>query len=197
MAVFWYDTAMDNQLLETAFKWVEHPSGESVLSADVYCSTRDIFMARLDKIRGELQDEQFLHVPLFIAIIGEIGNNAYDHNLGSWRSIPGVYFGFDAAEKIAVIADRGQGVRKTLSRVRPELKSDAEALEVAFTMQISGRDPERRGNGLKFVRDVIQRQKWSMTFYSGVGKAIIQNGGEIKFSGGTLDMKGCICCISI
>jgi len=34
----------------------------------------------------------------------------------------------------------------------PELSTDEEAVRTAFTKVVSGRAPESRGNGLKFVR---------------------------------------------
>ena len=54
-----------------------------------------------------------------------------------------------------VLADRGQGILTTLKRVRPELINSSEAMRLAFTETISGRYPETRGNGLKFVRSII------------------------------------------
>ena len=175
-------------MLKKAFEWVEHPSGEGILSSDEHCPTRDTFSARLEKAHPN---------PLFLAVLGEIGNNAFDHNLGNWRNMPGIYFVVDTEKGIAIIADRGQGVRTTLSRVQPGLKSDKEALQVAFTKVISGRSPERRGNGLKFVREVVRGQKWSLEFYSGTGKAIIGKGNDIDFVEGTSDIQGCIVFISI
>jgi len=186
-----------NPMLRKAFEWVEHPSGEGILSSDEHCPTRDTFLARLDRARAELEGGQSSSTALFIAILGEIGNNAYDHNLGNWRNIPGTYFAFDAEKGISVVADRGQGVRKTLSRVEPDLRSDRDALQVAFTKLVSGRSPERRGNGLKFVREVVRAQKWNLQFYSGTGKAMMTKGAEIEFSEADRNVKGCIVFISI
>jgi len=178
---------MNNEFLKKAFAWVAHPTGEGILSLDEYCPTRDIFLARIQRIDAS---------PLFIAVLGEIGNNAYDHNLGNWRNVPGIYFVREAQNTAAIIADRGQGVRTTLSRVEPNLRSDRDALEVAFTKSVSGRAPERRGNGLKFVRNVIQTQKWNLQFYSGTGKAIIKEGSGIEFSEEDRNIEGCIGLIS-
>ena len=47
------------------------------------------------------------------------------------------------------------GVLGSLSAVLPELRDHQSALATAFEKVVSGRHPERRGNGLKFVRDVI------------------------------------------
>jgi len=42
---------------------------------------------------------------------------------------------------------------------------DMEAVETAFTKRISGRLSEQRGNGLKFVRNVIETRGWSLEFF--------------------------------
>ena len=125
-------------------------------------------MIRLYK--SGLQEDR-LH--LFEAVLSEIGNNAFDHNIGNWREIPGVFFGAETGKKpLFVIADRGQGVRTTLSRVRPDLTTDADALRVAFTERISGRAPERRGNGLKFVRRVLLND--GLDCWYGSGSAVYE-----------------------
>lgn len=106
---------------------------------------------------------------LLHAILSEIGGNSFDHNIGQWRDIPGAFFGHATEEKelIVALADRGQGIRTTLQRVRPSMRSDEEALRVAFLERISGRAPERRGNGLKFVRQTIMEDGIDLFFQSG------------------------------
>ena len=188
---------MEHRFLKKAFEWVKHSSGEGILSGEEHCLTRDVFQARLDQVRLALEGKGVAYTSLLIAIIGEVGNNAYDHNLGNWRNVPGTYFSFDAEKGAVVVADRGQGVLKTLSRVEPALQNDKDALQVAFTKTVSGRTPERRGNGLKFVRDVVQSQKWNLQFYSGTGRAMITNGMDIEFSEENRDIQGCIVFLSI
>lgn len=104
---------------------------------------------------------------LVVAVAGEIGNNSFDHNLGNWPDTPGVFFGYDIAKKIIVLADRGQGILTTLKRVKPGLDNDQDALRVAFTEILSGRAPEERGNGLKFVRKVVTENPMGLTFQTG------------------------------
>ncbi len=53
--------------------------------------------------------------------------------------------------RIAVV-DRGQGIASSLKNVIHDLKNEADYLSVAFEQIISGRSPEQRGNGLKFVK---------------------------------------------
>src|SRR2546430_1482430 len=53
------------------------------------------------------------------------------------------------------VADRGQGIYRSLARVDPALRDEQSALLAAFEKNISGRAPEKRGNGLKYVRNII------------------------------------------
>ena len=147
---------------------------------EYYCEQADRFSARLNRFAADLraadtpastsESEAGLSdnlIPLVIAIAGEIGDNSFAHNLGSWLDMPGVYFAYDVRKRLAVLADRGQGVRKTLRRVKPDLDNDRDALVVAFTEFLSGRAPERRGNGLKFVREISETNFIGLRFQSG------------------------------
>lgn len=151
-----------------AVEWATKPSPTSI-SPNVYCETNDVFSARLQRLSSELGNIPELKdvFPLIIAITGEIGNNSYNHNIGNWPDVPGVFFGYNRKKREIVLADRGRGIFKTLQRVLPDLKNDHEALEVAFTKYISGRAPEDRGNGLKFVRDVISSNPLKLQFLTG------------------------------
>lgn len=164
---------MENKLAEKAEKWLELKSGEDFLNEEEYCSNRDIFQARLDKMRLILEQKNYnpdLIYPL-IAIIGEIGNNSFDHNLGKWRDIAGIYFDYGLEDKIIVLADRGQGIYSSIKKIAPEIKNDLEALEIAFTKYVSGRYPEKRGNGLKFVVSVAKQLQIDVTLLSGNASA--------------------------
>lgn len=147
---------------------------------DFYCPDRDVFQARLLRMQNELlaigKDPGF--VSFIGSIVGEIGTNSYDHNLGNWPDVPGVFFGYDIHKKIIVLADRGLGILKTLSRVRTSLQTHEEALRVAFTETISGRAPENRGNGLKFVRKVISRTPIDLYFQTGDAELHMKGGSE-------------------
>ena len=138
---------------------------------EYYCERADRFGARLDRFGADLCRADALSddlVSLVIAIVGEIGDNSFAHNLGSWPDVPGVYFAYDIHKRLVVLADRGQGVLKTLKRVKPNLDNDRDALVVAFTEFLSGRDPERRGNGLKFVRETAETYPIGLRFQSGI-----------------------------
>lgn len=167
---------MDKKLEKMVFSWVKVDKNNLPNLNEEYCETRDIFQARLDKMTNSLLNQKKLSeddIYVLSAIAGEIGNNSFDHNLGSWPDIMGVFFGYELADgeiKIA-LADRGQGLLATLKRVKPELKNDGEALFTAFNERISGRAPEPRGNGLKFVKENIKDRKMHLFFMSGFARA--------------------------
>lgn len=156
---------------EKAKNWAFSASPFS-LFPDLYCETSDVFLARLQRLSAALESRQEIKdiSALIVAIAGEIGNNSYNHNLGNWPDIPGIFFGYNLESRKIVLADRGQGIFQTLKRVVPDLKNHSEALKVAFTEYISGRAPESRGNGLKFVRDVVLANPLRLEFYSGDAK---------------------------
>ncbi len=161
-----------------------------------YCPDSLVFKARLGRLEKDLSkiDEIKNIFPLITAIVGEIGNNSYDHNLGNWPDIRGIFFAYDINKKQIVLADRGQGLLKTLRKVKPSLNNDKEALEVAFTEIISSRKPEARGNGLKFVRQVISdNNSLSIEFYSGNAKLFMKQGSEdLNIKNSDKNYSGCI-----
>lgn len=134
-----------------------------------YCATSDVFQSRLKRLESALEHLAGVEklYTLITSSVGEIGNNSFDHNLGSWPDTPGVFFGFDPKRRKVVLVDRGQGILKTISRARPSLNTHTEALSVAFTEVLTGRAPEHRGNGLKYVRKIITSNPFSLTFHTG------------------------------
>lgn len=179
-------------LVAMAKQWSSSTAGY-LPENDAYCQTRDIFQARLEKLQSVFKNKVSLSaISLLSAIAGEIGNNSFDHNLGNWPDIPGVFFSYDMKEDIIVLADRGQGILATLKRVRPELNNSGEALKVAFTETISGRMPEARGNGLKFVRSVIVKNNFTLSFQTGDAYLHLkQNDEEVIVEKADLPIRGC------
>jgi len=164
---------------------------------EVYCPTRDVFQARLEKLQhlfqGVVSDQARY---LLCAVAGEIGNNSYDHNLGNWPDITGIYFAYDISNRQIVLADRGQGILKTLKRARPQLASASEALKVAFTETVSGRMSEARGNGLKFVRKVIIENPFTLKFQTGDAEIFLKEGdSDIITFPSEGDIRGCLAII--
>ncbi|HPT08564.1 MAG TPA: helix-turn-helix domain-containing protein [bacterium] len=122
-----------------------------------FCIDSPTFQIKLNHLEKDLQTITKLKkdFSLISSIVGEIGNNSFDHNIGSWPDIRGIFFAYDLNKGQIVLADRGQGILTTLQRVIPNLINDKDALLIAFTEKISGRAPENRGNGLKYVKKVL------------------------------------------
>lgn len=185
-----------NELSVMAFDWA---TAEAVTEIPqmFYCQDSSVFQARLAKMQDALIAASVQNSILFllVAITGEIGNNSFDHNLGNWPDVPGIFFGHDINKKEIVLADRGQGLLKTLQRVKTNLNNYKDALNTAFTESISGRSPENRGNGLKFVRKSVLNNHIDLFYQSGDYKLGInrQDGMEIKKS--KQFIRGCIAII--
>lgn len=173
-----------NNILEIVKK-IEKASHDK--NTDYFCNTRDIFQARLDSFITKTNEY------LLSAIIGEIGNNTFDHNwdyqIGQSR---GVYFNLDKINQI-ILADFGRGLQKSLESVT-NCKTDLEAIKIAFTKNISGRAPEQRGNGLKFVSETIKQKYWKLYFQSGIACCIIEN-QTINFFESDFSFIGCLAII--
>ena len=179
-----------------ATHWVIGPSEEP--NRDFYCQNTSDFKGRLSKLQSALEKLPDLeeYFPLIVAVAGEIGNNSFDHNLGNWPNIPGIFFSFDTNKRQVALADRGQGVLRTLKRVRPSIKNDDEALRVAFTERISGRSAEARGNGLKFVLEVVSGKSMELYFYSGSAEAFIgNNNANLEINKTDIYYPGCLALI--
>ena len=167
-----------NDIFAIAYQWAKDDPPRKI-DEKYYCETRDIFQSRLDSmVNLLLKNSKIAENDIYIlsAIAGEIGNNSFDHNLGT-----------------VVLADRGRGILATLKRVKPELKNDEEALKTAFNEKISGRAPESRGNGLKFVKESIKQTKNHLTFISGTAKTELNEKMEISQAE---KINGCLALIS-
>jgi excisionase family DNA binding protein len=160
-----------------------------------YCPNTGVFQARLNKMRILFEAESALKdiSPLVGALAGEIGDNSFAHNLGNWPDIPGIFFGYDFRKHKIVLADRGIGILATLKRVKPELRTHDEALLTAFTEVISGRAPEERGNGLKFVRKVIMENPMGLLFQTGDAELnLVKDGRDLKIQHPETTIRGCL-----
>lgn len=188
---------MESKLKKLAKQWCLDEI--TALEDNYYCETRDVFQARLEKMVVELLEQKKADqekVYIASAIAGEIGNNSFDHNLGNWPKEPGVFFGYLVGpdRMQIVLADKGTGVLTTLKKVLPDLQTHEKALEVAFNEKISGRSPEKRGNGLKFVKQsVINDNDICLGFYSGNAEARIED--DIRIKDSTINIVGCLAII--
>lgn len=143
-----------------AFEWATNKEGINPPS-EFYCQTSDIWNGRLSKTDAELVRRGFdVGVArLFTAAMGEVGDNCFAHNSPGWIDIPGCWFEQvnDKNSVRYIIADRGRGIFTSLRAVKPSLQFHKEALLVALTERITGRAPEKRGNGLKFVVSILEQ----------------------------------------
>ncbi|MEK7574532.1 MAG: hypothetical protein AAB514_03325, partial [Patescibacteria group bacterium] len=95
--------------------------------------------------------------------------------------------------RIIVLADRGLGILETLRQVRPELQNHVEAVKVAFTEFISGRAPEKRGNGLKLVREVVIAQPIDLFYTSGDAEVRMKDSDKVfRVTRGQRIVRGCL-----
>ena len=170
--------------VKKVFEWMKNKPENIGLNSEYYCKTRDIFTARLERMMFVLlkQDISEELVYKLSAIAGEIGNNSYDHNIGNWPDIMGVFFNYSKTENniTVILADRGLGIQATLKKVKTQIKNDIEALQTAFTERVSGRAPEQRGNGLKYVKKNINEMNMHLEFYSGSAKAVVNKDFIVK-----------------
>lgn len=156
--------------LEQVQAWYGAKSRPAENPPEFLCETRDIFAGRLPRLTstGLSTDDQ----SLAIASVGEIGNNSFDHNLGHWKDAPGCWYQIQSTggRLWICIADRGQGILNSLARVDSKITDDQTALATAFEKILSGRAPERRGNGLKYVRNIIMgKERRGLACRSGSG----------------------------
>lgn len=145
----------------TAFEWTAS-SDPHTPSPEFYCPTSDVWQGRFVKMGPLLVRKNFEAntVALFTGTIGEVGDNCFTHNAPGWVDVSGCWFEYhlDGAVFSCMIADRGRGILASLQAARPSLTSHRNALQVALTERgVSGRLPEQRGNGLKFVTDALSK----------------------------------------
>ncbi len=181
-----------NDLFKIAKDWVLK---ESDLPEDFYCQNSAVFQSRLIKMESLMLQNKISEdfASRVVSIAGEIGNNSFDHNLAQWPDVPGIFFAYDLSKGQIVLADRGLGIFKTLKRVKPEIKNDEQALEVAFTEIISGRAPEDRGNGLKYVKFIISKNPINLFFQTGSAMLNLNaNSSDLKISKASDTFHGCL-----
>lgn len=197
---FYRQSDIENYLQEIeviARKWAEATDAQEP-NSDVYCRTRDVFQARLERFQSRLSKILPIEiVSLITAVAGEIGNNSFDHNLGNWPDVPGIFFSYNIRNRKVVLTDRGQGILTTLRRVCTELTNSHDAMRVAFTETISGRFPETRGNGLKFVRSIIVKNPFSLYFQTGDAQLFLKKGDDqLDIQSTKTIIKGCFALIN-
>ena len=181
-----------SDLMKFASEWIQ--DGVE-FPGTFYCPTSSIFNARLTKMQNTLMQKPGFEklYSLIVLIGGEIGDNSFGHNGGEWPDTAGIFFGYDLAKRIIVLADRGLGILETLRPVRPKLASHVEAVTVAFTEFVSGRAPEKRGNGLKLVREVVLDQPIDLFYTSGDAEVRMKGHNKVfQVTRGQRMVRGCL-----
>lgn len=185
-------------LFKLASSWAKAKKGKEPQKI-FYCNNVNVLNYRLNKLENDLMTvPEFEEIySLLTSMVGEIGNNSFDHNIGNWSDIPGIFFGYNVKKREIVLADRGQGIFATLSRVK-EMKDHKEALKVAFTEIISGRAPEARGNGLKYVRKIItENNNFKLKFQSGDAELLLKcKDKNLEIKTKTQKIEGCLTLIN-
>lgn len=121
-----------------------------------WCFYRDEFKQRSEKyFRNLLKEKEFDFSALLLSAISEIGGNAFDHNLGKFKESPGVCFYYNKRQ--VVLFDDGQGIKSSLSAAGIKCKNEQEYINKSMNEVVSGRAPEKRGNGLKLVKSVVEK----------------------------------------
>ena len=116
-----------------------------------------------------------------VVLIGELGNNVFDHNEGSWPTdVRGAIIlgqNYPQEKRLEmVVADPGIGFRQSLRTVDPNL-SDLEAIKLGLEGR-TGRVGEKRGNGLILIQDwVINKFNGTVRIHSGSGLVTVDKRG--------------------
>ncbi|MFH1643031.1 MAG: MerR family transcriptional regulator, partial [Patescibacteria group bacterium] len=173
--------------------WAKNEKGFEPLPR-YFCSDSFVFQSRLLRLERDLRENNRTSdfISILLSVVGQIGNNSFDHNLGNWQDIAGIFFSYDLKRRNIVLADRGQGILKTLRKAKPSLRNHEQALKTAFTEIISGRAPEHRGNGLKFVKRSIANSKMKLFFQTGDAKINLKKGVDLKVDKAKNNIVGCL-----
>lgn len=143
----------------------------------LHCRYRDEFNARLEyfismfRNFGLKSDDAYRAT----ALVGELGNNVFDHNLGNWpTNISGCIIAaqhYPTFKKIEIaVGDPGVGFYGSLKVAFPNLTNDIQAIKKGLA-GYTGRIDEERGNGLRLI------QKWTIQNFS--GKVMIHSGNGL------------------
>jgi len=118
------------------------------------------------------------------ALVGELGNNVFDHNEGVWstdvRGAIIIIQNYPEIKKIeALVADPGIGFFGSLRGIEPDPPlTDIDAIKLGL-QGISGRVGERRGNGLLLIQDwTINQFNGIIRIHSGSGLVVVDKNGQ-------------------
>lgn len=155
----------------------------------MHCFYRDEFNARLGRFitmfkNFGLNEEDAQRAT---ALVGELGNNVFDHNLGNWPTkatgciIAAQRYPSTKSIEIAV-GDPGVGFYGSLKAAFPGVKNDIEAIKLGLAGN-TGRIGEIRGNGLKLIQQwTLQNFSGKVMIHSGNGLVIVNKAGIKEYT---------------
>ena len=150
----------------------------------ILCKYRDEFNAKLEYFLKMFRNFGLSEADSqrATAVIGELGNNVFDHNLGNWPTpiVGAIIAGqnYPAYKKIEItIGDPGVGFYESLTKAFPDINSDTDAIKKGLEGN-TGRVGEQRGNGLKLIQEwTINNFSGQVMIHSGDGLAIVAKDG--------------------
>ena len=150
----------------------------------MHCIYRDEFNARLDRFITMFKTFGLSEsdAQRATAVVGELGNNVFDHNLGNWpTTISGCIIAAQHYPKTNTIeiavGDPGIGFYGSLKTAFPNINSDIEAIKLGLAGN-TGRVGEIRGNGLKLIQQwTLQNFSGTVMIHSGSGLVIVDKTG--------------------
>lgn len=152
---------------EQLSSYSDHERDTLNLHEILHCATSDEFSARLGRFDRMFHGFGFDDdsVKRATVLLGELGNNAFDHNLGNWPTdVSGVFIAAQNYPKLrqveVAVGDPGVGFRASLRNAFPDLPNDVEAIKKGLA-GFTGRIGEKRGNGLRVI------QHWTVDNFSG------------------------------
>lgn len=162
----------------------EKETEESSNQMIIHSNFRDAFDAYLGKFIAifksfGLGDND---AELATALVGELGNNTFDHNLGNWPTdVSGCFvsmINFPKENRIqVVVGDPGVGFLGSLKSAFPEIKTDNDAIKAGLKGN-TGRVGEKRGNGLLSVLNwTLKEFRGNVSIHSGKGFVIVDKDG--------------------
>ncbi|MDP2909757.1 MAG: hypothetical protein Q8N69_01655 [bacterium] len=154
----------------------------------LHCEFRDNFDARLSSRIKNMFTKIGMNEKegsMATALVGELGNNVFDHNEGLWpTNVRGAIIlaqNNPTQKKIeVVVADPGVGFQKSLQLAKPFPKNDIEAIKLGLS-GVTGRIGEPRGNGLRVIQEWTIGKFYGMVkIHSGNGLVIVDKNGQAE-----------------
>lgn len=155
----------------------------------IHCFYRDEFDARLGRFIKMFNNFGLSENDsrLATSVVGELGNNVFDHNLGNWPTnisgciIAAQHYPITKTIEIAV-GDPGVGFYGSLKAAFPDINNDIDAIKLGLEGN-TGRVGEKRGNGLKLIQQwTLQNFAGKVMIHSGNGLVLVDNKGMKEYT---------------